>query len=123
MRLPGAVLVLALVTFAVYAPVLRHGFVEWDDPYYVTENAHVRSGLSAGGIAWALRSTELANWHPLTWLSHMLDVSLFGLAPWGHHLTSLLLHLTNVVLLFAALRSSVSWRAMPCVTSENTGVK
>jgi tetratricopeptide (TPR) repeat protein len=93
-----------VVTFAVYAPVLRHGFVEWDDPFYVTENPHVRAGLTAGGIVWAFTSTQLANWHPLTWISHMLDVSAFGLKPWGHHLTSLLLHLANTCLLFAALR-------------------
>lgn len=99
-----ALLALLAITFAVYAPVLSHGFVEWDDPFYVTENPHVRAGLTAGGIAWAFTSTQLANWHPLTWMSHMLDVSLFGLAPWGHHLTSLLLHLVNVALLFIALR-------------------
>jgi tetratricopeptide (TPR) repeat protein len=95
---------LLAVTFAAYAPVLTHGFVEWDDPFYVTENPRVRAGLTAGGIAWAFTSTQLANWHPLTWMSHMLDVSLFGLSPWGHHLTSLLLHLVNTWLLFAALR-------------------
>ena len=113
-RLNGAVLLLVLVTIAVYAPVLHHAFVEWDDPAYVTENAHVRAGLSASGIAWAFRSTELANWHPLTWLSHMLDVSLFGLAPWGHHLTSLLLHLANTLLLFVALRrlTGSPWRSL-----------
>src|SRR5262245_31578630 len=110
----GALVVLLIVTFLVYAPVLRHGFVEWDDPSYVIENSHVRAGLGASGIAWAFRSTELANWHPLTWLSHMLDVSLFGLAPWGHHLTSLLLHLANTALLFAALRrlSGSPWRSL-----------
>jgi len=99
-----ALLALLALTFAVYAPVLSHGFVEWDDPFYVTENPHVRAGLTASGIAWAFTSTQLANWHPLTWMSHMLDVSLFGLAPWGHHLSSLVLHLANVALLFVALR-------------------
>jgi len=102
--LRAALLALLAVTFAVYAPVLRHGFVEWDDPFYVTGNPHVREGLTAGGVAWAFTSTQLANWHPLTWMSHMLDVSLFGLAPWGHHLTSLLLHLANTLLLYVALR-------------------
>ena len=99
-----ALLGLLAVTFAAYAPVLAHGFVEWDDPFYVTANPHVLGGLTAGGIAWAFTSTQLANWHPLTWMSHMLDVSLYGLAPWGHHLTSLLLHLANTLLLFVALR-------------------
>src|SRR5438477_488821 len=112
--LHGAVLLVVLATFAVYAPVLHHGFLGWDDLAYVSENAHVRAGLSAGGIAWAFRSTELANWHPLTWLSHMLDVSLYGLAPWGHHLTSLVLHLANTLLLFGALRrlTGSPWRSL-----------
>ena len=102
--LRAALLGLLLATLAAYARVLRHGFVEWDDPFYVTGNPHVRAGLTAGGIAWAFTSTQLANWHPLTWMSHMLDVSVYGLAPWGHHLTSLALHLANTLLLFAALR-------------------
>jgi len=110
----GAVLLVLLVTFAVYAPVLRHGFVEWDDPYYVTENSHVRAGLNASGVAWAFTSREHANWHPLTWLSHMADVSLFGMSPWGHHLTSVLLHLANTLLLFLALRrmTRAPWRSL-----------
>src|SRR5262249_53469995 len=103
-RLHGALLLVLALAFAAYAPVLHHGFVEWDDASYVTENPHVRSGLGSSGIAWAFRSTEFANWHPLTWASHMLDVSLYGLAPWGHHLTNLLLHLANTALLFFALR-------------------
>jgi tetratricopeptide (TPR) repeat protein len=109
-----ALAALLLVTLAVYAPVMRHGFVEWDDPFYITENPHVRAGLTAGGVAWAFTSTQLANWHPLTWLSHMLDVSLFGMAPWGHHLTSLLLHLANTLLLFVALRrlTHAPWRSL-----------
>jgi Tfp pilus assembly protein PilF len=111
---PTALAALLLVTFAVYSPVLRHGFVEWDDPFYVTENPHVRAGLTAGGVAWAFTSTQLANWHPLTWLSHMLDVSLFGLAPAGHHLTSLLLHLANTLLLYLALErlTHAPWRSL-----------
>ena len=113
-RLYGALLLLILATVAVYAPVLHHGFVEWDDPYYVTENSHVRAGLSAGGIAWAFTAVTLANWHPLTWLSHMLDVSLFGLSPSGHHLTSLLLHLANTLLLFDVIRRMTGspWRSL-----------
>ena len=109
-----ALLLLLLVAFAAFEPVLHNGFVGWDDTSYVTENAHVRAGLSAGGIAWAFTSTEQANWHPLTWVSHMLDVSLFGLAPWGHHLTSLLFHLLNTLLLFIALDqlSGSPWRSL-----------
>jgi Flp pilus assembly protein TadD len=109
-----ALAALLLVTVAVYSPVLRHGFVEWDDPFYVTENPHVRAGLTASGVAWAFTSTQLANWHPLTWLSHMLDVSLFGLAPSGHHLTSLLLHVANTLLLYVALSrlTRAPWRSL-----------
>ena len=80
------------LTAAVYAPVGAFDFVSFDDPDYVTENSHVRAGITPRGLAWAFTSPEAANWHPLTWLSHMLDVQLFGLDPRGHHLTSLLLH-------------------------------
>lgn len=97
-------LLLLLLTCVAFRPVLEAGFVEWDDLPYIVENAHVTQGLTPATIAWAFTSTELANWHPLTWVSHLLDVSLFGLAPWGHHLTSLLLHLLNTALLFVALR-------------------
>ncbi len=96
-------LLLAVVTLALYNPVNRHPFVNYDDDRYVTENAHVRQGLSGDTIAWSLTSTEQANWHPLTWLSHALDVSLFRLNPAGHHLTSVLLHVVNVCLLFLLL--------------------
>jgi tetratricopeptide (TPR) repeat protein len=74
----------------------------------------VRAGLSAAGARWAFTSTQLANWHPLTWLSHQLDVTLFGMAPAGHHLTSLLLHLANTALLFFALRrlTRAPWRSL-----------
>ena len=110
----AALVLLLLVTFAAFEPVLRSGFVEWDDIPYIVENAHVRQGLSPSTLAWAFRSTELANWHPLTWVSHLLDVSLFGLAPWGHHLTSLLLHLVNTALLFVALRrlTRAAWASL-----------
>lgn len=110
----GALVLLLLVTFAVYAPALGFGFVTWDDPYYVTGNAHVQGGLTPAGIAWAFTSYGLSNWHPLTWLSHMLDVSLFGLAPSGHHLTSVLLHVVNTLLLFVALRrlTGAAWRSL-----------
>ena len=97
------VIALALVTAAVYLPSLRHGFLNWDDDTYVTENAHVRRGLSAETVAWAFRSGEAANWHPLTWLSHALDVTLFGLDPRGHHASSIALHALNAALLLLAL--------------------
>jgi tetratricopeptide (TPR) repeat protein len=96
-------LLLAVVTLALYNPVNRHPFVNYDDDRYVINNPHVRQGLTADTITWALTSTEQANWHPLTWMSHALDCSLFRLNPAGHHLTSILLHVVNVILLFLLL--------------------
>jgi protein O-mannosyl-transferase len=96
-------LLLAVVTLAVYNPVSRHPFVNYDDDRYVTENPHVRVGLTWGTLTWALTSTEQGNWHPVTWLSHALDCSLFRLNPAGHHFTSVLLHAVNVILLFLLL--------------------
>ena len=96
-------LLLAVVTLALYNPVNSHPFVNYDDDRYVTNNPHVRQGLTGGTFLWALTSTEVANWHPLTWMSHALDYSLFGLNPAGHHFTSVLLHAVNVVLLFLLL--------------------
>jgi len=92
-----------VVTLALYNPVNRHPFVNYDDDRYVTENPHVRQGLTAETFKWALTSTEQANWHPLTWMSHALDVSLFRLNPAGHHFTSILLHAANAILLFLVL--------------------
>jgi Tfp pilus assembly protein PilF len=96
-------LLLVVVTLALYNPVNQHSFVNYDDDRYVIENSHVRDGLSSATISWAFTSTEQANWHPLTWLSHALDYQLFHLNPAGHHLTSLLIHVTNAVLLFLLL--------------------
>jgi protein O-mannosyl-transferase len=96
-------LLLAVVTLALYNPVNRYPFVNYDDDRYVTENPHIRQGLTGDTIVWALTATEQANWHPLTWMSHALDCSLFRLNPAGHHLTSILLHSANVVLLFLLL--------------------
>lgn len=98
-----ACLLLALVTLALYNPATRDPFVNYDDDRYVTENPHVRQGLTSQTIAWALTSTEQANWHPLTWISHALDYSLFHLNPAGHHFTSILLHVANVVMLYLLL--------------------
>ena len=102
-RNPVLCLLLALATLALYNPVNRHPFVNYDDDRYVTENLHVRAGLTWNTVSWALTSTEQANWHPLTWMSHALDCSQFHLNPAGHHLTSLLVHVINVILLFLLL--------------------
>ena len=107
-------LLLILATLALYNPASRHPFVNFDDDGYVTNNSHVRAGLSWGTVKWALTTTELANWHPLTWLSHVLDFQLFGLNPAGHHDTNILLHAANVALLFLLLQwtTGFTWRSL-----------
>jgi tetratricopeptide (TPR) repeat protein len=111
-RNPIICLILAAITLALYNPVNRHPFVNYDDDRYVTENPHIRQGLTAETFTWALTSTEQANWHPLTWMSHALDCSLYRLNPAGHHFTSVLLHAVNVVLLFLFL-SRATGRTWP----------
>ena len=95
---------LVAATLVAFGPILWNGFVSYDDRDYVLENARVLGGLSWAGVKWAFTTGHAGNWHPLTWLSHQLDVQLFGLRAWGHHLTSLLLHAANAVLLFLVLR-------------------
>lgn len=99
----GAALLLAAFTVAVWLPVRDNDFVTYDDPVYVTENAHVQSGITKDGLIWALTDTSTGNWHPVTWLSHMLDCELFHLRSGSHHLVSLALHAANVCLLFLLL--------------------
>jgi hypothetical protein len=96
--------VLAVATFAVYWQVLDSDFVNFDDDIYVTDNRHVKAGLTGESITWAFYSYDVSYWHPLTWLSHMLDCQLFGLRARMHHLTSLLIHIANSILLFLVLR-------------------
>ena len=92
-----------VATLALYNPVNRHPFVNYDDDRYVTENLHVHNGLTWETITWAFTATEQGNWHPLTWLSHALDWQLFHQNATGHHFTSLLIHAANAVLLFLFL--------------------
>jgi protein O-mannosyl-transferase len=101
---------LFFATLAVYAPTLRNGFVEFDDPAYVTSNSHVQQGLTLHNVAWAFTSFDEANWHPLTWLSHMADVQFFGLSPAGHHASSILLHTINATFLFLLLQQATGYR-------------
>jgi len=105
---------LALVTIGLYWPATNHDFVNYDDNLYVTENPHVQGGLNPEGVKWAFSNPVAGNWHPLTMLSHMLDCQLYGLKPWGHHLTSVLLHALNTVLVFLLLRNltGMLWRSM-----------
>lgn len=99
---------LGLVTLVLYWPATHQGFIDFDDPLYVTQNPHIRAGLNWDTWSWAWTSLEEANWHPLAWISHALDASLYGVEPagaWGHHLTSLLLHAVNAALALLVLRS------------------
>ena len=98
---PGFIsLLLALATLAVYFPVRNYGFVDYDDSGYFFSNPHVLAGLTWSSIHWAFTSSQCSNWHPFTWLSLMLDVTLFGASPAGPHLTNVLLHTANSILLF-----------------------
>src|SRR5437667_175664 len=93
--LAGICVLLALSMAAVYGPVVGHQFVNFDDLGYIIQNPYARAGLTWEGVAWAFKSDYAANWHPLTWLSHMLDCQLFGLRAGGHHVTSVLMHIAN----------------------------
>ncbi len=98
----AALVALALASFW---PVLGNGFIGIDDPEYVTDNPRVLAGPTVPGIVWAFTSAHSSNWHPLTWISHMLDARLFGTEPAGHHAVSLLLHAANALLLFLLVRA------------------
>ena len=103
---------LGVLILAVYWKVQYHEFVNYDDGRYITENKHIRD-FSKENFIWAFTSSYAANWHPITWLSHMLDIRLYGLNPKGHHLTSLALHIANSLLLFlvfARMTGSI-WRS------------
>ncbi len=106
-------LALVLLTVFAFGGTLADGFVNYDDNIYVTENLNVLGGLGIDGTWWAFTATRSNHWHPLTWLSLQFDASLFGAAPWGFHLTNLLLHLANVLLLFGLLRrmTGAAWRS------------
>jgi protein O-mannosyl-transferase len=104
---------LGLGTIALYAPALTFNFVNYEDQLYVVNNPHVNHGLTAGGLGWAFQAGYAGNWHPLTWMSHMLDVHLFGMRAGAQHATNLLLHSINSVLLFLVLRrmTGAFWRS------------
>lgn len=99
-RRAGVALALAALAFAAQARIVRHEFVSIDDAKYISENPRVLEGLTASGVRWAFTTGYFSNWHPLTWLSHMLDIELFGPRPGGHHLMNLALHAVNTALLF-----------------------
>ena len=95
---------LVVVTVATYAPVWRFAFVALDDPQYVYANPNIAGGLSAQVVAWAMTTGREANWHPVTWLSHAMDISLFGLNSGAHHVVNLCIHLASTLLVFLVLR-------------------
>lgn len=106
-------LLLALATIALYNPVTRAPFLNYDDPINVTENAQLRAGLTWHTIAWAFDIPKGLDWHPITWLSYALDCQMFGLNPAGFHVINVLLHAANAVLLFLILESATGlvWRS------------
>jgi tetratricopeptide (TPR) repeat protein len=109
----GVCVLLAVAVFLVFGQTLRYDFVNYDDDQYFYANPQVQHGLTWSGVAWAFQTTYAANWHPLTWLSLMLDAQLFGAGSMGPHLTNVLLHAANTVLLFLLLRrlSGTYWRS------------
>src|SRR5437763_3325771 len=96
-------ILLAGIVWISFGQTLGHEFVNYDDGPYVYDNPRIISGLTPGNIQWAFIHVHAANWHPLTTISHMLDCQLYGLQPWGHHLTNILLHAAAAILLFFAL--------------------
>ena len=97
-------LLLIVSTVAVYWPVFGNGYVDWDDPDYVVNNEEIHDGITFEAFRWSLLTGHAGNWHPVTWWSHMLDCQLYGPdRPGGHHLSSLLLHVVNTVLMLVVL--------------------
>jgi Flp pilus assembly protein TadD len=105
---------LLLVTIALYWPATKCDFTNYDDKQYVLDNARVTGGMTWGNVWWAFGSGYVANWHPVTWLSHMLDCQLYGVQPWGHHLTNVVLHALNAMLVFVWLQgmTGARWRSL-----------
>ncbi len=92
-----------MVTLSTYWGVRNNDFLSYDDNYYVWQNQHIQHGLTAQSIAWAFTTFEQSNWHPLAWISHTIDWSLYGNNPHGHHLTNVFIHAANAILLFLFL--------------------
>lgn len=111
-------LLLGVLTVAAFYQVAGHEFVNFDDDHYLTQNPHVQQGLTYESLKWAFTSVHAANWHPFTWLSHMLDWRLYGNNPRGHHLTNLAIHVVNTWLLFLVLYWMTSPRAVAVANRE-----
>src|SRR5215472_4850236 len=106
-------LALASLVWLVFGQTIHYGFVNFDDDVYVYKNPQVTAGLTASGASWAFTHVHSSNWHPLTWLSHMLDSQVYGLNAGGHHATNVLIHGATVILLFLLLRqmTGFTWRS------------
>src|SRR5713226_6540689 len=109
----GVSILLVAITWAVFGQTFGHQFINYDDPLYVLDNAHVRAGLTWRGIAWAFTHVHSQNWHPLTSISHMLDCQLFGVNPGAHHLVNVFFHSAAAVFLFILLQQATGslWRS------------
>jgi hypothetical protein len=106
-------LALVLITLALYWPTHRHDFVQYDDPEYVSENVIVQQGITGYGLMWCFVDAHVSNWHPITWISHMIDCQFFGVNPGAHHLVNVAFHCANSTLLFLLLRTMTGafWRS------------
>ncbi|HQB44188.1 MAG TPA: hypothetical protein PLV85_11310, partial [Polyangiaceae bacterium] len=113
----GLLAVLAILTWVAFLPVRHAQFILYDDPDYVTSNPVVQKGITFDGVVWAFTTGHASNWHPITWLSHMLDCELFGLDPMGPHLINVGLHLANAALLFVLLRIMTGFRFPSALTA------
>jgi tetratricopeptide (TPR) repeat protein len=112
-KIVGICIFIALAVWMVFGQALGYGFVNYDDDKYVYENPMVQKGMTWAGFAWAFTYGQIGHWHPLTWLSHMLDCQLYGLNAYGHHMTNLLFHTATAILLFLVLRQMTGalWRS------------
>jgi hypothetical protein len=97
-------LFLIISILAVYWQVRNYPFVNYDDGQYVTQNQYVQAGLTLESIKWSITDSHASNWHPLTWMSHMLDCQIYGLDPGRHHLTNVFFHILNTLLLFLVFK-------------------
>src|SRR5205814_8497042 len=100
------VLGLAVITFGIYAQVIRHQFITLDDGVYIKDNPMVNRGVTLAGLAWAFTTFYEGNWHPLTWIAHMIDSQLFDMNAGGHLLVNVLIHVAYTMLMFRLLSLS-----------------
>jgi hypothetical protein len=114
-------LVLLTGALVVYEPVRHNAFISYDDPRYVTDNAHVYNGIAPNSIFWVFTTARASNWYPLTWLSHILDCQILGLNRLAHHLTSLLFHPANTLPLFFILKKMTGAPWPPAFVATDLG--